>query len=73
MFVFFQNKPGQVTMNKKISAMWPSLKLNQDFMAILVTICKFHKDLIETKWALPGTRSNLGFFSTQGKSNSQVC
>ena len=35
-------------------------------MAVL-GICKFHEDMIETKWAMPGTRSNLGFFSTQGQ------
>ena len=36
-------------------------------MGVLV-ICKFPKDLkIETKWAMPGIRSNMGFFSTQGQ------
>ena len=33
-----------------------------DFITVLV-ICKFHKDMTETKFAMAWTSSNLGFFS----------
>ena len=33
-------------------------------MPVLV-IFKFYIDVIETKWAMPGTTINSGFFSTQ--------
>ena len=50
----FFNNQGQVTPKKIVQLIW-------DFMAVL-DICKFHKDLIETKWAMASTRSN-----TQGQ------
>ena len=51
--------------SKENSATLPSFDLIEEFMAFL-GICKFHKDLIETKMDMPGTRSNLGFTPLKG-------
>ena len=54
--------------SKKVkSEMWPSsFELIRDFISVLL-ICKFHKNLIDTSWTLPGTSLNLPVFSIQGQ------
>ena len=50
------------------SLIWPKFKLTQEFMAVLAT-CKFDKDLIKIG-TIDRTRSNMGFFSSQGQVTS---
>ena len=42
----------------------PVFELVRDFMSVQV-ICNFHKDSIETKQAMPRSRSNMAFFCTK--------
>ena len=48
------------------SLIWPKFELIWELMAVLAT-CKFDEDLIKTECTIDRTRSNMGFFSTQGK------
>ena len=61
----FFDSQGQVTPKWK-SLIWTKFELIQEFMAVLVT-CKFDEDPIKTECTINRTRSNMGFFSTQGQ------
>ena len=45
---------------------WPKFKLNREFIAVLAT-CKFEDDPVKIECNIDRTRSNMGFFSTQGQ------
>ena len=48
------------------SLIWPKFELNREFMAVLVT-CKFNEDPIKIECTIDRTRSNMGFYSSQGQ------
>ena len=48
------------------SLIWPKLELIWKFMAVLAT-CKFDEDPIKIEGTIKRTRSNMGFFGSQGQ------
>ena len=48
------------------SLIWPKFELLREIMAVLAT-CKFDEDPIKIEGTTDRTRSNMGFFSTQGQ------
>ena len=55
------------TSNPEVNSLiWPKFELIREFMAVLAT-CKFDEDLIKIGGTIDRTRSNMGFFSTQGQ------
>ena len=45
---------------------WPKFELFREIMAVMAT-CKFDEDPIKIEGTIDRTRSNMGFFSTQGQ------
>ena len=55
------------TSNTKINILsWPKFELIREFMAVLAT-CKFDEDPIKIEGTIDRTRSNMGFFGSQGQ------
>ena len=53
--------------NSKVNIpVWPKFELRRDFMPVLVT-CKFDEDPIKIEGTIDWSRSNMGFFVTQGQ------
>ena len=48
------------------SLIWPKFELIREFMAVLAT-CKFDEDPIKIEGTIDRTRSNMGFFGSQGQ------
>ena len=49
-----------------IILIWPQFELIREFMAVLAT-CKFIEDPIKIEGTIDRTRSNMGFFGSQGQ------
>ena len=54
------------------SLILPKFELIWEFMAAPVT-CKFDEDLIKIEGTIDRTRSNMGFFATQGLVTPKFC
>ena len=48
------------------SLIWPKFELIREFMALLAT-CKFNEDPSKIEGTINWTRSNMGFFGSQGQ------
>ena len=48
------------------SLIWPKFELIREFIVVLAT-CKFDEGMIKIEGLIDQTRSNMGFFGSQGQ------